>query len=89
MTADLDDKCQGYVVIECFRACHCDVIVHPQKILVAIGNHQLDMSCTSATFNFDHKEVVVNYYLVRLSFKFHEDPCINVRARVLTGAFAI
>ena len=27
--------------------------------------------------------MVVNYYLVNLSFKFHEDPCINARARVI------
>ena len=27
--------------------------------------------------------VVVNYYLVGLSFKFHEDPCINARTRVI------
>ena len=26
--------------------------------------------------------MVVNYYLVSLSIKFHEDPCINARARV-------
>ena len=25
--------------------------------------------------------VVVNYYLVSLSFKFHDDPCINARVR--------
>ena len=29
--------------------------------------------------------VVVNYYLVNLSFKFHRDPCINVRARVVNA----
>ena len=27
--------------------------------------------------------MVVNYYLVNLSLKFHEDPCINARARVI------
>ena len=30
--------------------------------------------------------LVVNYYLVGLSFKFHEDPCINVRARFIESA---
>ena len=29
--------------------------------------------------------MVVNYYLVNLSFKFHEDPCINARARVVNA----
>ena len=29
--------------------------------------------------------MVVNYYLVNLSFKFHEDPCINARARVINA----
>ena len=29
--------------------------------------------------------VVVNYYLVSLSFKFHEDSCINARARVVNA----
>ena len=29
--------------------------------------------------------MVVNYYLVSLSFKFHEDPCINARARVVNA----
>ena len=29
--------------------------------------------------------VVVNYYLVNLSFIFHDDPCINVRARVVNA----
>ena len=27
--------------------------------------------------------MVVNYYLVNFSFKFHEDPCTNERARVV------
>ena len=27
--------------------------------------------------------VVVNYYLVSLSLKFHDDPCINAPARVV------
>ena len=29
--------------------------------------------------------VVVNYYLVSLSFKFHADPCINVRTGVVNA----
>ena len=29
--------------------------------------------------------VVVNYYLVSLSFKFHEDPDSNARARVVNA----
>ena len=29
--------------------------------------------------------VVVNYYLVSLSLKFHEDPCINVRTPVVNA----
>ena len=29
--------------------------------------------------------VVVNYYLVSLSFKFHEDPCINARTQVVNA----
>ena len=29
--------------------------------------------------------MVVNYYLVNLSFKFYEDPCINARARVVNA----
>ena len=29
--------------------------------------------------------VVVNYYLVNLSFKFHEDPNSNARARVVNA----
>ena len=29
--------------------------------------------------------VVVNHYLVTLSFKFHEDPCTNARARVVNA----
>ena len=29
--------------------------------------------------------VVVNIYLVSLSFKFHEDPCINARARAINA----
>ena len=29
--------------------------------------------------------VVVTYYLVSLSFKFHEDLCTNARARVVNG----
>ena len=33
--------------------------------------------------------VVVNYYLVSLSFKFHEDPDSNARARIVTRALAI
>ena len=28
--------------------------------------------------------VVVNYYLVSLTFEFHDDPCINARAKVIT-----
>ena len=27
--------------------------------------------------------VEVNYYLVNLSFKFHDDPCINARTQVV------
>ena len=27
--------------------------------------------------------VVVNYYLLSLSFEFHDDPCINARAKVI------
>ena len=30
--------------------------------------------------------VVVNYYLGSLSFKFHEDSCINARARLIANA---
>ena len=33
--------------------------------------------------------VVINYYLVSLSFKFHEYPCRNVRARVVKPTIAI
>ena len=29
--------------------------------------------------------VVVNYYLVSLSFKFHKDSCINAHARVVNA----
>ena len=29
--------------------------------------------------------MVVNYYLVNFSLKFHEDPCINPRARVVNA----
>ena len=29
--------------------------------------------------------VVVNHYLVTLSFKFHEDPCTNARAQVVNA----
>ena len=29
--------------------------------------------------------VVVNYYLVSLSLKFHDDPCINAPARVVNA----
>ena len=29
--------------------------------------------------------LVVNYYLVSLSFKFHEDLCINAHARVVNA----
>ena len=29
--------------------------------------------------------VVVNYYLVSLSFKFHKDLCINARARAVNA----
>ena len=28
---------------------------------------------------------VVNYYLVNLDFKFHEDPCINARPKVVNA----
>ena len=30
--------------------------------------------------------MVVKYYLENLSFKFHEDPCTNARARVVNGS---
>ena len=29
--------------------------------------------------------VVVNYYLVSLSFKFHKNPCTNARAQVVNA----
>ena len=29
--------------------------------------------------------MVVNYYLVSLSLKFHEDPCMNARAQVVNA----
>ena len=29
--------------------------------------------------------IVVNYYLVKFSFKFHEDPWVKVRARVVNA----
>ena len=29
--------------------------------------------------------MVINYYLVNLSLKFHEDPCINARAQVINA----
>ena len=31
--------------------------------------------------------VVVNYYIVSLSFKFHGDPCINARAQIYALIF--
>ena len=34
---------------------------------------------------FTKFDVVVNYYLVSLSFIFHEDPCINASTRVVNG----
>ena len=30
--------------------------------------------------------MVVNYYLVYFNLKFHEDPCINARARFIASA---
>ena len=29
--------------------------------------------------------MVVNYYVVSLSFKFYEDPCTNMRAQVINA----
>ena len=29
--------------------------------------------------------MVINYYFVSFSFKFHEDPCTNARARVVNA----
>ena len=41
-----------------------------------------NISATKAWI-FTKFNVVLNYYLVSLSFKFHEDLCINARTRVV------
>ena len=48
------------------------------SILTVISNHTLKTEKIFIRFY-----VVVNYYLLSLSFKFHGDPCTNARARVI------
>ena len=43
-----------------------------------------NMSATKPRI-FNKFYMVVNYYLVNLSFKFHEDPCTNARARAVNA----
>ena len=43
-----------------------------------------NISTTKAP-NFMKFYVVINYYLVSLSFKFYEDPCINAQIRVVNA----
>ena len=70
---------------------------HPKKIfLTNVAKIQRKSMITESQFHFDNISateawifmkfyVVVNYYHVSLSFKFHEDPCINARAQIVNA----
>ena len=56
--------------------------IHRKLMITESQFYFTNISATKARI-FMKFYVVVNFYLVSLSFKFHEDPCINVCARVV------
>ena len=55
--------------------------IHRKLMITESQFYFTNISATKAWI-FMKFYVVVNFYLVSLSFKFHEDPSINTRARV-------
>ena len=56
--------------------------IHRKLMITESQFYFANISATKARI-FMKFYVVVNYYLVSLSFEFHDDPCINARARVV------
>ena len=56
--------------------------IHWKSMIKKHQNCFANISATKAQISMI-SYMVVNYYLVRLSFIFHEDPCINARAQVV------
>ena len=64
---------------------NCKDVENTLKIMYSESQYCFaNISATEASI-FMKFYVVVNYYLVTLSFKFYEDPCINARARVVNA----
>ena len=56
--------------------------IHRKLMITESQFYFANISITKAR-NFMKSYVGVNYYLVSLNFKFHEDPCINAQVRVV------
>ena len=56
--------------------------IHRKLLITESQFYFANISATEARI-FMKFYMVVKYYLENLSFKFHEDPCTNARARVV------
>ena len=56
------------------------VKIHRKLVITESQFYFANISATKAQI-FMKFYVVVNYYLVSLNFKFHDDPCLNARVR--------
>ena len=54
-----------------------------RKLMITESQFYFAYISAIKTWIFMKFYVVVNYYLMSLSFKFHDDPCINACAQVI------
>ena len=59
--------------------------IHRKLIITENQFYFANISATKARIFMKFCVVIINYYLMSLSFKFHDDPCINKGVRVVNA----